>query len=526
MAIKIKGQVVIDDNQNIISSGEATATNFKTGTTNVHDSGIEVSGINVLGGDTPIGSEATIYDTGNASFVNVNATTYYGDGSNLTGLFSGVYADLTGKPSIPTHTSSLTNDSGYITDASGLFNISANGGLQMGSAGTANGVTLSMIAGTSPAASAYTLLQGYQSNGTTQAFGFKADGSAEFAGGNFEIDSSGVIQTNINTAGIVKLNSTADFTNPKIELNSVDGSASFAGGNLTITSAGRLDTSEINSIGTSGFYAKSPSDSGYGLRVVDSSNTHVFDVNFQGNVMAKRSVSLTNGYGAGTDGNAALFTRNAANDTTTSTINYDGSASFAGTIDAAGFTVNGSPISSGGSDASTLSGMAPSTDSTGDTIAQRHNNGSLSMTYTYTSWVQARTDINTAFDPAAFVVMQDGWYYHLNKADMKSALDVGFIPQNYVDSAYTLTADDKGKHIKSAGQNVTVPSGVFSTGDVITIYNFSYGSITLTQGSGVTIYQAGTGSTGNRSLANFALATILCTHASTNEFVVSGTGVS
>ena len=205
-------------------------------------------------------------------------------------------------------------------------------------------------------------------------------------------------------------------------------------------------------------------------------------------------------------------------------VTADGSATFAGTIDAAGFTVNGAALSAGSSDASTLSGMAPSTGSTGDTIAQRHENGSLSMVYAYTSWVQARTDINSGFDPAAFVVMSDGWYYHFDKAAMKSALDVGFIPQNYVDSAYTLTADDKGKHIKSNGQNVTVPPGVFSTGDVITIYNFSYGSITLSQGSGVTIYQAGTGSTGNRSLANFALATILCT--STNEFVVSGTGVS
>ena len=68
MAIKVKGQIVIDDNQNIISSGIATATNFKTGTTNVHNAGIEVSGINVLGADTPIGSNATIFDDGNATF--------------------------------------------------------------------------------------------------------------------------------------------------------------------------------------------------------------------------------------------------------------------------------------------------------------------------------------------------------------------------------------------------------------------------------------------------------------------------
>ena len=133
MAIKVKGQIVIDDNQNIISSGIATASNFKTGTTNVHNSGIEVSGINVLGADTPIGSNATIYDNGNATFAgNVTASAFLGDGSYLTGLFSGSYNDLSNKPSlfsgsyndlsnkpsIPTHTSHLTNNSGYITSSS------------------------------------------------------------------------------------------------------------------------------------------------------------------------------------------------------------------------------------------------------------------------------------------------------------------------------------------------------------------------------------------------------------------------
>lgn len=371
MAIKIKGQVVIDDNQNIVSSGEAIATNFKTGTTNVHSSGIEVSGINILGGDTPIGSGTTI----------------------------------------------------------------------------------------------------------------SANGAATFAGGSVEIRSNGetVIDRTSGSNGClsVRLNGTE---NGRIN---ADGSATFAS---YIQSGG--DPWQGAAVGTKLF-----ADGSIATNQTTATN---------------KSISVFNG---GTD--------------PTAYIQANGSANFAGTIDAAGFTVNGQALSSGGSggDASTLSGMAPATDSTGDTIAQRHNNGSLSMTYTYTQWVQARTDINTAFSPAAYVVMQDGWYYHLNKADMKSALDVGFIPQHYTDTAYTLAADDKGKHIKSSGQNITVPSGVFSTGDVVTIYNYSYGSATLTQGSGVTMYHAGSnGSTGNRSLANFALATILCTGS--NEFVVSGTGVS
>ena len=127
MAIKISGNTVIDDNQNIISSGIATATNFKTGTTDVHSLGIEVAGINVLGGDTPIGSNATIYDNGNVTVAgNVTASAFLGDGSYLTGLFSGSYNDLSGKPTIPTNNSQLTNGRNYITNSGGTTGTTAN----------------------------------------------------------------------------------------------------------------------------------------------------------------------------------------------------------------------------------------------------------------------------------------------------------------------------------------------------------------------------------------------------------------
>ena len=82
-------------NQNI--SGIVTATNFKTGTTNVHNVGIEAAGINVLGADTPIGAGATIYNSGAAVFTGVvTATQFKGDGSNLSGLASREVYGFTG----------------------------------------------------------------------------------------------------------------------------------------------------------------------------------------------------------------------------------------------------------------------------------------------------------------------------------------------------------------------------------------------------------------------------------------------
>ena len=68
------GTVVIDD------------TTVKTGTSNLHDIGIEIAGINVLGGDTPIGAGATIYDSGDAIFVGVvTASKFVGDISEAEG---------------------------------------------------------------------------------------------------------------------------------------------------------------------------------------------------------------------------------------------------------------------------------------------------------------------------------------------------------------------------------------------------------------------------------------------------------
>ena len=56
----------------IMSVGNGTVTidetTVKTGTSNLHNVGIEIAGINVLGADTPIGENATIFNNGNATF--------------------------------------------------------------------------------------------------------------------------------------------------------------------------------------------------------------------------------------------------------------------------------------------------------------------------------------------------------------------------------------------------------------------------------------------------------------------------
>lgn len=115
---------------------------------------------------------------------------------------------------------------------------------------------------------------------------------------------------------------------------------------------------------------------------------------------------------------------------------------------------------------------------------------------------------------------------NINGTSFNGSADVviGKIPQNSQTSAYTLVAADAGKHINITTGGVTVPSGVFSTGDAVSIYNDSSSDQTITQGSSVTLRQAGTANTGNRTLSQYGICTVLC--VASNEFVITGAGVT
>jgi hypothetical protein len=71
---------------------------------------------------------------------------------------------------------------------------------------------------------------------------------------------------------------------------------------------------------------------------------------------------------------------------------------------------------------------------------------------------------------------------------------------------------------------VTVPASVFSDGQAICIYNNSASNQTITQGSTATLYLAGSATTGNRTLSQRGVATILC--VASNTFVISGAGLT
>jgi hypothetical protein len=98
------------------------------------------------------------------------------------------------------------------------------------------------------------------------------------------------------------------------------------------------------------------------------------------------------------------------------------------------------------------------------------------------------------------------------------------VPQNSQTSAYILALSDVGKHISITTGGVTVNSGIFSPGDAVSIYNNSGSNQTITQGTSVTMYLVGTATTGNRTLAQRGVATVLC--VGTDTFVIMGGGLT
>lgn len=116
-----------------------------------------------------------------------------------------------------------------------------------------------------------------------------------------------------------------------------------------------------------------------------------------------------------------------------------------------------------------------------------------------------------------------------NRLDVNGAIsdsigNVRSIPQNSQVTGYTLVATDNGKYISITTGGVTVPAGVFTVGQIISIYNDSASNQTITQGASVTLRQAGTATTGNRTLAQYGICTVLC--VASNTFLISGVGLT
>lgn len=102
-------------------------------------------------------------------------------------------------------------------------------------------------------------------------------------------------------------------------------------------------------------------------------------------------------------------------------------------------------------------------------------------------------------------------------------------PQNVQSAAYTLVIADRGKHIYSsnvAGQTVNIPTNAsvaFPLGTTIAIVNDGTNPVTIST-TGITLKQAGTTNTGNRTVAVNGVATLL--KVGTDRWFITGAGVA
>jgi hypothetical protein len=109
-----------------------------------------------------------------------------------------------------------------------------------------------------------------------------------------------------------------------------------------------------------------------------------------------------------------------------------------------------------------------------------------------------------------------------------ASASVGYlnIPLNVPGTSYTAVASDSGKCIAcTAGGTVTIPSGATFTpaaGTVITVVNVSGAPATIA--CATTMYQAGTGAVGSRTLASSGIATVFCIDGT--NWIINGAGLT
>lgn len=118
-----------------------------------------------------------------------------------------------------------------------------------------------------------------------------------------------------------------------------------------------------------------------------------------------------------------------------------------------------------------------------------------------------------------------------NAPAVTNAVAIGYrdVPQITLSANVTANSTNAGQHFYSttAGNlQVTIPDNAnvaFPTGATLTIVMNAAGNVIVAQGTGVSLYMAGSSTTGNRTVGAYGLASVM--KVATNTWVISGTGV-
>lgn len=180
-------------------------------------------------------------------------------------------------------------------------------------------------------------------------------------------------------------------------------------------------------------------------------------------------------------------------------------------------------------------GIAITTNAGTDTVTFTCDVDASEVTFTPTNsihWTDSEDpgDVDDALNDLAARVQA---LEEFDGGDGTDADAVGFrgIPQNAQAVNYAIQASDAGKHIyhatgAGAGDTYTLPANAsiqFEVGTAITFINMATDAVTIAITTD-TMYLAGTGTTGNRSLAQYGIATAI--KVTSTEWLISGTGLT
>ena len=279
-------------------------------------------------------------------------------------------------------------------------------------------------------------------------------------------------------------------------------------------------------------------------------NVNAVNVNASGNITGG---NLTVGSGTITGGNVngAIFNGNVAfgNGTVGGSGNIDGgNISTTGRVSATGNIVTGGQIQSSAFTGGNISWSANSrvdfqgaikVGGTGQILSPGgaasitlNNNGANIPILGVTNTSNSTSTTTGALIVSGGAGVAGNVYVGGNIIGNTAGFAIGYrdIPQVSFTGNATIATTDAGKHFystQSSNFTLTIANNAsqgFQVGAAITVVNQGTGTISIAQGSGVTLYLAGNATSGNRSVATFGMATIM--KVATDTWFINGTGVS
>lgn len=229
-----------------------------------------------------------------------------------------------------------------------------------------------------------------------------------------------------------------------------------------------------------------------------------------GELLIGNSVGGTLNKATLTAGSGITITNGAGSITIASTTGGGTVTSVAVSGGSTGLTTSGGPITSSGT--ITLGGTLAITN--GGTGAATASGARLNLDVPSTTGGNATGTWNISITGSAASVTSN--------ATVNGVL-VGYRSMPRSTTTTTATVGDVGKCIAIVN-SITIPSGTFAAGDIVSIYNTGAGALTINEGAGLTLRLVASGNTGNRLIAQYGMANVWFN--SPTEAVCYGDGVS